>query len=119
MLTWYVRVVALILFLVGLAGFTITKVPNVVQLDLFQSFLYVILGGVGLKIGFSATNGRQQAQYARVTGAFGLGLMAIGLTLPNLFDLFHLEVPEHIWHGALGLTGSLVGEHYLKRSTKA
>ncbi len=116
MLRWYVRFVAIALFLVGLAGFSLAKLPNVVQLDLFQSFVYLILGGIGLKLGFSAADIKTSSRYARATGLTGFILLGLGLTFPNLFDLFHLEVPEHIWHGVLGLTGSVIGEHYGKQN---
>lgn len=115
MLTWYVRIVAAVLFLAGIFGFALTRIPNVVQLDLLQSFTYLLIGAVGLQLGFSSASAKTQARYTQITGIVGFLLLAVGLTFPNLFDIVHLEVPEHLFHAVLGLTGSLVGEHYLSR----
>lgn len=117
MLSWYVRIAATVLLLAGLAGVNLGRVPGFAELTLFQSFLYLVLGAVGLKLGSGPTAPAALARYARFTGGFGLVLLGAGLTLPNFLDLVHLEVPEHVFHSLLGLTGSLVGERNLK--TKA
>lgn len=117
MVTWYVRSVALVLFALGLTGFWLGRVPSFAELSLFQSFVYLIVGAVGLKLGFSKGAARAQARYALATGIMGYVLLAFGLTLPNFMDIFHLEVPEHLFHAALGLAGSFIGEHHLKQKT--
>lgn len=115
MLTWYVRGAAVLLCLSGLAGFSLGGVPGLAQLDLFQSFAYLIAGASGLQLGFGQATTRTRARYALATGLGGYALLALGLTFPNLGDVFHLELPEDVFHAVLGLAGSFVGEHYLKQ----
>jgi hypothetical protein len=109
MVKFYARLVGALLFIIGLWGFLGHPIPNIVQLDLFQSLIYVVLGAVGLKLGFSASTPKTLARYATATGITGLVFVLFGLTLPNFFDLFHLEVAEHVFHVVLGVAGSLVG----------
>lgn len=112
MLKWYVIIAAGALVIIGLIGFTVARLPNFVQFDLLQSFIYLTLGVVGLKLGLVDNTNTARARYARVTGGVGFILLAVGLTIPNLFDVVHLEVPEHFFHLTLGLVGSFIGEHY-------
>ena len=114
MLKAYVRLIALTLFLIGMWGFFGGAIPTLFQLDLFQCFVYVIFGAVGLKLGFSQTEPKILSHYATATGIMGLVFLTFGLTLPNLFDLFHLEIPEHVFHALIGVVGSLIGGHYKK-----
>ena len=116
MLKTYVQVVAALLLLLGLWGFLIGAIPNFVQFDLFQSLVYVSFGAVGLKISFGKTETKILARYATATGIMGLIFLAFGLTFPNFFDIFHLEIPEHMFHLIIGVTGCLVGDHYRKSS---
>jgi len=111
MIIWYTRLIAIILFFTGLFGFFGGSIPHFVQLDLFQSFVYLIFGAVGLKLGFSSSTApATRSRYATATGIFGLVLFLIGITFPNLFDIFHLEIPEHVFHLVIGVVGCLVGD---------
>ena len=114
MLKAYTSVVATLLFLLGLWGVLVGTIPNLAQLDLFQCFVYVIFGAVGLKLSFSHTEPKTLARYATATGIMALTFLFLGLTWPNFFDIFHLEIPEHVFHALLGVAGCLVGEHYKK-----
>ena len=109
MLMWYNRVMGAALFLLGLAGFFIVQIPNFVQLDLWQSFIYLILGAIGLQLGWGKAQAITRRRYATTTGIIGLVFLGFGLTFPNFGDIFHLELPEHIFHLLLGLIGCLVG----------
>lgn len=110
MLKWYARLVGASLFLLGLWGFFYGHIPTVVRFDPFQSFVYLVFGAVGLKLGFSLTNPKHLAVYATATGLMGLILLLFGLTFPNFYDIFHLEVSEHVFHAALGVAGCLIGD---------
>ncbi|MBI5466208.1 MAG: hypothetical protein HY974_02890 [Candidatus Kerfeldbacteria bacterium] len=115
LLIWYNRIIGLVLFLLGLAGFFIVKIPNFVQLDLFQSFVYLIFGAIGLQLGWAQAQNKTRSRYATATGLLGLIFLGFGLTLPNFGDIFHLELPEHVGHAILGLTGCIVGDLGKKR----
>jgi hypothetical protein len=80
-----------------------------VQFDLFQSLVYVSLGAVGLKLGFGSSTPKTLSRYVTATGIMGLVFFGFGLTWANFFDLFHLEIPEHVFHAIIGVTGCLVG----------
>jgi hypothetical protein len=108
-LIWYNRFIGAGLLLLGLAGFFIVRIPNFVQLDLWQSLVYLILGAVGLQLGCGQTSSLNRARYATATGLVGLIFLGFGLTFPNFADIFHLELPEHVFHLLLGLAGCLVG----------
>lgn len=114
MLKWYVRIIGLVLFLLGLGGFFIGRIPNFAQLDLWQSFVYLILGAIGLQLGFGKALDKTRSRYATATGIMGLILLGFGLTFSNLFDIFHLEVPEHFFHTIVSVTGCLIGDKYKK-----
>ncbi len=116
MIKTYSRVVAALLFILGLWGFLGSPIPHVVQFDLFQSLIYLGFGAVGLKLTFSKTTPQTLGRYATATGVMGLAFVLFGLTLPNFFDLFHIEIFENIFHLALGVAGCLVGSN---RSSKA
>lgn len=115
MIKRYVLISSGLLLIIGFTGFTLGGIAKIAQLDLFQSFVYLLLGAVGLKFGLSNTANKILARYTRAQGVVGFILLAIGLTLPNFLDLFHLEVPEHFFHGVLGLTSSLIGEHFSRK----
>lgn len=110
MLQHYSRIAGLILFAVGIGSFFVSGVPHFVQVDLFQGFLYAILGAIGLQLGFSESTAIARARYATTTGIIGLVLLLVGLTFPNFQDIFHLEIPEHIFHLILGVTGCATGD---------
>jgi len=114
MLKWYTRIIAALLFLIGLSGFFIVRIPNLVQLDLFQSFVYAIFGAIGIQLSFGKAENKTRSNYATATGIMGLVLLLFGLTFPNFFDIFHLEVPEHIFHFIIGVAGCVIGDKYKK-----
>ncbi len=117
MLKTYVRSLAVLLFAIGLWGFWGGAIPNVVQLDLFQSLVYVVFGAVGLKLGFSQTANKTLARYATASGIMGLVFLGFGLTFPNFFDIFHLEIPEHVFHALIGILGCVVGDYAGRKTT--
>jgi hypothetical protein len=114
MLKWYIRIIGLILFLLGLGGFFIGHIPGFAQLDLWQSFVYLIGGAIGMQLGWGKATDKTRSRYATATGIMGLVLLSFGLTFPNFFDIFHLEVPEHFFHAIIGVAGCLIGGKYKK-----
>lgn len=106
-----------VLFLFGLWGFFYGKIPDLIQFDLFQSLVYLVFGAIGLKLGFSTIPNSYLGRYATGTGIMGLTFLFFGLTFPNLFDIFHLEVAEHCFHAILGVAGCLVGDFGSRRAT--
>lgn len=109
--------IGLILFGLGGAGFYLTQVPNVVQFDLFQSLMYIVAGGIGLKLGTENRRVRYKS-YLTAIGVGSLMLLALGLTLPNLGDIIHLEVIENIFHAALAVCALVATEPYLRTKPK-
>lgn len=109
MIKWYVRIIGLTLLLIGLWGFRYPEIPGLVHLDLWQCFIYLIFGGLGIQFGFFINNIKSQRQYLTAVGIIGLIFLAFGLTFPNFFDIFHFEVAEDLFHLILGVLGCVVG----------
>ncbi|HAO81655.1 MAG: hypothetical protein UV57_C0003G0029 [Parcubacteria group bacterium GW2011_GWD2_43_10] len=106
-----------LMFVIGLLGFFMPNVLYLIQFDLFQSFIYVVLGAIGLKLGFGQSTTKSQLTYLQGLAITNLLLMMIGIFWPNLGDIVHLEVPEHFFHGAVGLTSALAADYFRKRQT--
>lgn len=93
-----------LMFLAGLLGFFIPNILYLIQFDLFQSFIYITIGAIGLKLGLTKdTSVIQQQRYLAALSIINLSLLTIGIFWPNFADIIHLEVPEHFWHGLVGL----------------
>lgn len=100
-----------LMLLAGLLGFFVPNILYLVQFDLWQSFIYTILGAIGLKLGLSKnTTPPAQQWYLASLAVVSLTLLTLGIFWPNLADIIHLEVPEHFWHGAVGLLAVLAWE---------
>ncbi|MBI5733543.1 MAG: hypothetical protein HY973_01175 [Candidatus Kerfeldbacteria bacterium] len=111
MLRNYVRPLAIILFLLGLSGFFQPQFWGVFQLDLWQSFVYLIGGAVGLKLSLAPqTEIKYLKNYATTTGIIGLIFVLFGLTFPNFFDIFHFEPGETALHLVMGVYGCIIGD---------
>lgn len=107
-----------ILLATGLLGFLKPNLMYLVQFDLYQSFLYAILGAIGLKLGLSPTTPPRYSQkYFEALAIINFILLMLGLFWPNWGDIFHLEVPEHFWHALIGITAALMAD-YLRRQAK-
>ena len=104
-----------ILLLVGIFGLLIGHLGYFVQLDAFQSFLYLGLGAAGL-YGCASNNSIYAHRYLRLVIIVNLVLLGLGLTLPNLWDIMHLEIPEHIFHLCMAIAAALCLEIERKKS---
>ncbi len=112
MIKLYSRFISVVLFILGLWGFWIGSIPQFVQFDLWQSFIYLILGGVGLQLSFGKHEFKYLVDYLKTVGIVSLIFILFGLSFPNFFDIFHFEVPEHVWHFVLGVASLLVIRKY-------
>ncbi|MFA4818890.1 MAG: DUF4383 domain-containing protein [Patescibacteria group bacterium] len=111
MLKTYIRPLAIILFLLGLSGFFQPQFWGVFELDLWQSFVYLIGGAIGLKLSFtSQTEIKYLKNYATTVGIVSLVFVLFGLTFPNFFDWFHLEPGETVLHLVIGVYGCIIGD---------
>lgn len=109
MMKIYAIILGLILVILGLAGFYHPNIYNVIHLDLWLSFVYLITGAIGLKLGLDKkTNQLNLYKYISVTTGGALILVLFGLTFPNFYDIFHLEMTENGLHLIIGVAGSLV-----------
>jgi len=101
---------------VGLLGFFVPNLYYVVQFDSYQSFVYMLVGAAGLKFGFGSATDLIRRRYLDAVAIVNLTLLMIGLSFPNLGDIIHLEVPEHVFHAAVGMTAALVSDYFRKRT---
>jgi hypothetical protein len=100
---------------VGLLGFFIPNVLFLVQFDLWQSLIYAVLGATGLQIGLGQTKDLAQLGYLKALAIVNLVMLLMGLTWPNWGDIFHLEVPEHFFHGIVGISSALAADFFRKQ----
>ncbi len=105
-----------ILLTVGIVSLLRPNWAYYVQFDLFQSFIYALAGAVGLKLGLGRHSVGSQWYYVRGLGIAGLCLLLLGLTFPNFRDIVHLEVPEHVFHGILGVAALFASDRRLSVS---
>ena|SRR3990167_1885949 len=117
MLRTFVTAYGALMLAVGLLGFFVPNVLYLVQFDLWQSLLYGVLGASGLTLGLSHNKRPTQNRYLNALAIVNLALLMLGLSFPNLGDIFHLEVPEHVFHGVVGATAALLADYYRKRSS--
>ncbi|MFH1866733.1 MAG: hypothetical protein ABIJ81_01480 [Patescibacteria group bacterium] len=102
---YFARLTGIILTAAGFFGFFIIQIKYLIQLDLWQSLVYLVLGVFGLYYGFFSSNQKYLKSYLNTTTAVMMIFLLIGLTFPNLLDLFHLEEEEHLFHAILFLYG--------------
>ncbi|MDP3986412.1 MAG: hypothetical protein Q8P77_03245 [Candidatus Veblenbacteria bacterium] len=117
MLRTFVTAYGALMLAVGLLGFFVPNVLYLVQFDLWQSLLYAALGAVGLMLGLKRSANLNQNRYLNALAIVNLALLMLGLSFPNLGDIFHLEVPEHVFHGVVGATAALLADYYRKHSS--
>lgn len=103
------------MLLVGIFGLLIGHLGYFVQLDAFQSLLYLGLGAGGL-YGSTSDNSKYSLRYLRLIIIVNLVLLALGLTLPNLWDIMHLEIPEHIFHLGIAISAAVCLEIERRKS---
>lgn len=109
MLKTYTIILSLVLVILGLTGFYKPNVYNIIHLDLWLSFVYLIAGAIGLKLGLDKnTSPISRMRFVDITTATAFVLVLFGLTLPNFFDIFHLEMTENALHFAIGVIGSVI-----------
>ncbi|MFA4936750.1 MAG: hypothetical protein WC575_00435 [Patescibacteria group bacterium] len=116
MIKYFARITGIILMGVGLFGIFIVKIPYVVELDIWQSAVYFILGLIGISLGWFSQYVLWLKRYLEVVTAFVMLMLLAGLTLPNLFDIFHLEVVENFFHAILFVFAIIVGIINKKRT---
>ncbi len=105
-------IIGVIFTSLGLLGFFKPNLMYLVQFDLFQSFCYLVIGALGLKISLDKEPKQLQLKkYLTVVAVFNLVLMMLGLIWPNLGDIFHLEIPEHFFHAGVGLISALTADY--------
>ena len=109
-------VIGLSLFAVGLVSLFKPNWAYYVQFDLFQSFLYAVVGAIGIKLGFGRHSVGAQWYYTRGVGIGATLLLLLGLTFPNFRDIVHLEVPEHFLHALLGVGALFASDRRLSLS---
>ena len=99
------RTLAVIFATAGFFGFFKVQIPYVVQLDLWQSMIYLALGALGFYFGWFYHTDKNVRIYNEVATGILLFFFLLGLTWPNLGDILHLEEEENIFHGALFALG--------------
>ncbi len=105
MIKIFVKITGLIFLAAAFIGFFKPDLLIIVQLDLWQSLVYLILGIVGIKLGFTKTNDYNLRYYVDVATGATMVLLLLGLTLPNFLGLFHLEQVEHVFHAIIFIWG--------------
>ncbi len=101
----FAKIAGIILMLAGLFGIFVVKIPHLVELDIWQSAVYFILGLVGVGLGWFSESVMWLKRYLETVTAFSMLMLLSGLTLPNLFDIFHLETMEHLFHAIIFVFG--------------
>ncbi|HBV33618.1 TPA: hypothetical protein DIC39_00005 [Patescibacteria group bacterium] len=101
----YARVLAIIFTIVGFFGFFAVGVPYVVQLDLWQSLIYLVLAACGWYIGWFYHDHKKIRHYNETATAVLMVLLLFGLVWPNWGDILHLEEEENIFHAVLFVWG--------------
>ncbi len=105
MIKIFTKIIGLLFLTAGLACFFVPNLLPLLQLDLWQGLVYLILGSVGVKLGFSKTNEHNLRYYVEVVTGVTMVLLLLGLTLPNFLDLFHLEPMEDVFHAIIFVWG--------------
>lgn len=113
----YARSLAVIFTGTGLFGFFWVNVPYVVQLDLWQSFVYLVLAAIGWYYGWFYPNNKHLRYYNEAATATLLFLLLLGLAWPNWGDIIHLEEEENIFHAVLFIWGVITSWLTRKRTT--
>lgn len=107
MLKLFSRLTSIILIVVGFVGIFVVKIPEYVEFDLWQSFVYLVFGFWGLAVVWYKPESKLIKKYANATTAMFMLWLIIGIPFPNLADIFHLEILEHLFHLILFLLGVL------------
>ncbi|MFH1111744.1 MAG: hypothetical protein V1712_01600 [Patescibacteria group bacterium] len=102
---YFARITGIILIGAGLFGIFIVKIPYVVELDIWQSATYFILGLVGISLGWFSQSLLWLKRYLEIITAFSMFMLIFGISLPNYGDIFHLEIIEDLFHSVLFIGG--------------
>lgn len=105
----YTTTLGLILLILGLAGFYYNEIFYIIHLDLWLSFVYLISGAIGLKLGLDKnTLPASRLKYIKTTTCVAFILVLFGFSFPNFYDIFHLEMTENVYHLIIALIGSAI-----------
>ncbi|MBI4497755.1 MAG: DUF4383 domain-containing protein [Chloroflexi bacterium] len=110
----YTQIVGVVLLIWGILGLLIGEVVNLVNFELVEDLLHIILGVVGVYLGFFNPELRLDRMFAQVSGALLLLLGILGMVDPTLFGLFALGLTplDHAIHLVVGVIGLAIGFYY-------
>jgi hypothetical protein len=83
----YAQVTGIVFLLVGIIGFVMpTIVPGFLHVSTTHSIVHVVLGLIGLYVGFMNTETKMMTMYAQVFGVVYVLLAVIGFASPTILE---------------------------------
>jgi hypothetical protein len=97
----FARVAGWVALLLGVLGFFVSNLLDLIQFDTTQNVIHLVLGILGIAAGQSE---KWAKAYAQVFGVIYLVIGITGFFFPELLGM-HLEVTENLIHLILGAWG--------------
>ncbi len=106
----FAQVTGVVLLLLGVIGLISGNYVFGINSSVFEDILHVVLGILGLVVGFSSSNA-PAIQTVRLLGPVYLVVVVVGFIFPSIFGLVEppLRIQDNIIHLLLGLIGTYAG----------
>lgn len=110
---WYTQIVGIVLTLLGLFGFLIGDGRLLFNFETSENIIHLILGVLGVVVGFFVTGDRPSVWYAYGVGVLLVLIGLVGFFDPTVFGIYPavgVNIADNLFHlivGGLGLAAGL------------
>jgi hypothetical protein len=102
----FAGLVGVLFVLLGIIGFFTHELFGLIHFDITHNIIHLVVGAAGL----AAMRTEDTAvKFAKVLGLVYVALGIIGIMLPNMLGLMHMENAENVMHLIIGVIGLYLG----------